>query len=179
MSFTPEISSYEYITRPRGICGGKLVNRRKLKVWAKVSPGVDYDPATFLKEIDHYIHDPAGWKAKGFDFTLSEEKPDVTFCLVPDRPELFGLSLSHPEYGIVELNAKNYLNGVERTKLDLHGYRQYVVSHEMGHMLGCEHSNPHPHGQPVPVMHQQTRLGVEGFQPNNKVDPSVSRPSEG
>jgi hypothetical protein len=178
MSFIPEISSYEFATQQSGLFGGKLTHRKRVTFWANVMPDVMYDSDTFLKEVDHYVHDPAGWCAKGFDFTLTNENPDVTFYLVADRPNLYGLSLSHPGQRFVEINARNWIDGADITKLPLHGYRQYLISHEMGHMLGCEHSNPHPNGQPVPIMHQQTRLGVEGFQPNDKVLPEIKRPGE-
>jgi len=167
------MSSYEEATRHHP--GKTLQTKQRITFWACVLPEVDYPEGKFQNEVDHYVHDPAGWCTKGYDFYMTSTKPDVLFCLVPDRPDLFGLSLSHPGHRYVEINAENYLNGVERTKLDLNGYRQYVISHELGHMLGREHSNPSPHGQPVPVMHQQTRLGVKGFQPNDKVDPLVER----
>jgi hypothetical protein len=125
-----------------------------------------------MNEVDYCVHDPAGWGAKGYKFMLSHTNPDVLFRLVPDRPSLFGLSLASPERKLVEVNAKNWINGVSKTHLSLPRYRQYVISHELGHMLGYQHSNPHPHGQPVPVMHQQSRLGIAGFTPNDKVVPS-------
>jgi len=177
-SDSSESTTYEDATKDLHMkCrdGCNLANRKKISFWATVLDGVSYPENKFRSEVDHYVHDPAGWSTKGYDFVLKREKPDILFCLVPDRADLYGLSLSHPGKCLVEINATNYLNGVKRTKLDLNGYRQYVISHELGHMLGHEHSNPHPHGQPVPIMHQQTRLGVEGFTPNNKVDPSVQR----
>jgi hypothetical protein len=174
MSSDSESDTYENATR-HSLAGGNLKNRKRIKFWAEVSKDVDYAPQKFLNEVDHYVHDPAGWCTQGYDFELTHKNPDVVFYLVPDRADLFGLSLAHPSKGFVEINADNYINGVERTKLSLNGYRQYVISHELGHMLGRQHTNPHPHGQPVPVMKQQSRLGVEGFTPNDKVDPSVQR----
>jgi hypothetical protein len=171
---TYDHSTYEDATKHSFHNTQASVNKR-VRFWAGVADDVDYPSKTFQSEVDHYLHDPAGWTAKGVEFILAPRDPDVTFILVPDRPSLFGLSLSHPGHGFVEVNAANWVNGVQRTRLSLDGYRQYLISHEMGHMLGHEHSNPHAHGQPVPVMHQQSRLGVEGFQPNNKVDPKVNR----
>jgi hypothetical protein len=161
-----------------GLFGGKRTTRKRIRYWATVADGVDYPARHFLNEIDHYVNDPAGWVAKGYDFVLSEKNPDALFTLVPDRPDMQGLSWSHPTKNLIEINATNYLHGVPKTHLSLHEYRQYLISHELGHMLGHEHSNPHPHGQPVPVMHQQSRLGIQGFTPNNKVVPTVKRPRE-
>jgi Protein of unknown function (DUF3152) len=157
--------------------GGKPSAPRLVTFWATVASDVHYPESGFLVEVNHYLHDPAGWMAKGYKFQLQKSKPDVTFILSKDRPDLQGLSFAHPKKGIVEVNATNWKQGVSKTHLSLYAYRQYVISHEMGHMLGYEHSNPHPHGQPVPVMHQQSRLGIEGFKPNNKVDPDCFRSS--
>lgn len=158
--------------------GGKLTSPRHITFGTDVSPDLSYDKDRFLKEVSHYVQDPAGWSALGFTFTYTDKPPEVLFKLVPNEPRLLGLSLSHPHHHLVEINAKNWIHGVKRTRLTLDGYRQYVISHELGHMLGCEHSNPPAHGQPVPVMHQQSRLGVEGYIPNNKVDITVVRPMD-
>lgn len=153
--------------------GGSLYGgSRRIKFWSEVDDKVDFPEDSFMNEVDYCVNDPAGWGAKGYKFTLSHNNPDVLFRLVQDRPSLLGLSLACPEKGLVEINAKNWINGVSKTRLSLPRYRQYLISHELGHMLGYEHSNPRPRGQPVPVMHQQSRLGVAGFTPNEKVVPS-------
>lgn len=170
-----EHSTYEDATRHSHHNSPASIHKR-VRVWAEVDPHLSYPNKIFRSEVNKYVHDPAGWMAKGVEFVFTHDHPNVTFILTPDRPDLYGLSLSHPGHGYVEINATNWIEGVERTRLSRDGYRQYLISHEMGHMLGHEHSNPHPHGQPVPVMHQQTLTGVEGFTPNNKVDPSVERP---
>jgi hypothetical protein len=56
------------------------------------------------------------------------------------------------------------MHGAPKSQLPLERYRQYMVSHEMGHALGHNHVKC-PGSGPVPVMVQQT-LGIGTCTPN-------------
>jgi len=61
-----------------------------------------------------------------------------------------------------------WTKGAPQSKLELDAYRQYMVSHEMGHILGREHVDCPREGAPVPIMVQQTK-GIGKCKPNTKL----------
>ena len=69
----------------------------------------------------------------------------------------------------MHINAHRWTGGpVVRQARSLDDYRQYVVSHEMGHVLGFDHVACPGDGQAAPIMMQQT-LGVGSCAPNTKL----------
>ena len=74
----------------------------------------------------------------------------------------------------MHINEQRWRHGAKRSGQTLDGYRQYVISHEMGHILGRDHVKCPVPGQPAPIMMQQT-LGLHGCLPNTNV--SLGLPS--
>ena len=64
------------------------------------------------------------------------------------------------------LNSERWFKGSAKSKLTLDNYRQYMVSHEIGHILGHQHVKCK--GHLAPVMMQQT-LGIGNCSPNTAV----------
>jgi hypothetical protein len=60
------------------------------------------------------------------------------------------------------------MEGAPASKLTLDDYRQYMVSHEMGHILGHDHVTCPSPGAPAPIMLQQTK-GIGKCKPNTKL----------
>ena len=66
------------------------------------------------------------------------------------------------------LNSQRWMHGSKDSKLPLDEYRQYMVSHEMGHILGYDHVKCPGKGEPAPIMMQQT-LGIGQCKPSTRV----------
>jgi hypothetical protein len=131
------------------------------------------------RQIDFYVmvylNSPDGWSQDGYTFEpvdkmdarvwirLSMSKTIVKIC--GNNPML---SCAFLGGRYMYLCAERWFHGSKKSGLDLENYRQYMVSHEMGHILGKEHAKCPGKGQPAPVMLQQT-LGIGKCIPNTNV----------
>ena len=142
-----------------------------------VDKGVDYPAKLFSEEVRVYLADPDGWMSKGYTFKHTTDKPKVIIHLSsPEYLQANGCrdgTLSCADMGgpNMYLNAMRWTSGATPSKLTLKSYRQYMVSHEMGHILGFDHVDCPAHGYPAPVMMQQTK-GIAGCTPNTKLTSS-------
>ncbi|WP_369056342.1 DUF3152 domain-containing protein [Kineococcus terrestris] len=131
------------------------------------------DGARFADFALATLNDPRGWGAGG---ALSFERTDgdAEFRLVLATPET-SARLCAPLQTFGRLSCRNgdaavltdlrWVEGIPDYGEDRTGYRQYLVSHEVGHLLGHGHEpNPGP-GRPAPVMMQQSK-GLDGALPN-------------
>lgn len=142
-------------------------------------PVVDDDvrhivPSQFEFYITVYLNDPDGWASKGYSFEPVSSNQDITIHL-SSRSTIQStcglsenLSCATLNGDTIYLNADRWLHGSKASKLDLDDYRQYLVSHEMGHILGFDHKDCPCVGCRAPVMMQQT-LGIGKCIPNTKI----------
>jgi hypothetical protein len=138
-----------------------------------VDPDVDFPLKSFAEEVAICLADPNGWESKGYKFIMVKNNPHVIIHLSsPKGLKEVGCddTLSCAELGGHEMriNFKRWINGSNASGQDLYGYRQYVISHEMGHILGRDHAKCPGKGQLAPIMIQQT-LGLHGCLPNTNV----------
>jgi hypothetical protein len=138
-----------------------------------VDPDVRFSLTDFAQEVAICLADPNGWESHGYHFVAVKSKPQVVIHLSSVK----GLaavgcdtSLSCAELGGKEMriNEQRWRHGSPKSGQDLDGYRQYVISHEMGHILGRGHAKCPGRGQPAPIMLQQT-LGLHGCLPSTNV----------
>ena len=133
-----------------------------------------FDHQEFNMMVYAYLNDPDGWESQGYSFEYSEDNPDVIIhlstpksikknCGLPDN-----LSCATLGGNKIYLNAERWWYGAVESKLDLEDYRQYVISHEIGHILGFDHKKCPCEGCKAPIMMQQT-LGIGKCIPNTKV----------
>ena len=138
-----------------------------------VDPDVDFSLTDFARDVAICLADPNGWESKGYRFFQVKRTPQVRIHLTSKA----GLrkvgcydTLSCAELGgnEVRINADNWKHGSAKSGQDLDGYRQYVISHEMGHILGFDHVKCPGKGLPVPIMTQQT-ISIEKCIPNTAI----------
>jgi hypothetical protein len=121
-----------------------------------------------------YLNDPDGWASKGYFFEPVSTHEDVLIRLASPKTieEKCGVpsNLSCAELGgrYMYLNADRWFHGSKASKLSLDKYRQYMVSHEIGHILGFDHETCPCVGCKAPIMMQQT-LGIGKCIPNTKI----------
>lgn len=135
-----------------------------------VDPDVKYSEQTFAQDVAIYLADPDGW-ARLYSFVEHPRGKHIRLCL-PSTLKVEGCkddSLSCAILGgnDIWLNFGRWMNGSKKSRLPLERYRQYMVSHEMGHSLGYDHVTC-PGDGPVPIMVQQT-LGIGQCTPNTKL----------
>jgi hypothetical protein len=124
--------------------------------------------------IGIYLNDPEGWSKYGYFFEPVHRGEDVHIRLSMPKTvsRMCGLegNLSCAELGgkNMYLNADRWFNGSSASKLSLDKYRQYMVSHEIGHILGHDHKTCPCKNCPAPIMMQQTK-GIGECKPNTKV----------
>jgi hypothetical protein len=142
-----------------------------VKMQYKLTP--EYD-SEFNLLVMAYLNSPDGWTQDGYAFNISEKNASVDIRLSSQttiRKKCgFTGKLSCAELGgrHMYLNADRWFRGSKSSKLSLDNYRQYMISHEIGHILGEGHTKCPCKGCHAPIMMQQTR-GIGECIPNTNV----------
>jgi hypothetical protein len=124
--------------------------------------------------VGAYLNHPDGWARYGYFFEPVEDGETVSIRLSMPATikKVCGLpnNLSCAELGgrNMYLNSERWFYGSKESRLPLVEYRQYMVSHEIGHILGHEHKKCPCKGCDAPIMMQQT-LGIGECKPNTHV----------
>ena len=142
-----------------------------VKLQYKLTP--EYD-SEFNLLVMAYLNSPDGWTQDGYAFNISEKNASVDIRLSSQttiRKKCgFTGKLSCAELGgrHMYLNADRWFRGSKSSRLSLDNYRQYMISHEIGHILGEGHTKCPCKGCHAPIMMQQTR-GIGECIPNTNV----------
>ena len=133
----------------------------------------DAATADFVDVVGATLTDPRGWSRARFAFVRDDAAPYR--IVLAEGDEVDQLCLPYDTYGkyscqngpTVALNADRWREGTPQWTGDLATYRQMVVNHEVGHLLGMKH--PHPQcpraGTLAPIMNQQS-TELNGCLPN-------------
>jgi hypothetical protein len=133
----------------------------------------DEATAGFEAVVEATLSDPRGWSRAGFRLVRRDDGPYL--IVLAEGPEVDRLCLPHDTYGeyscqrreVVALNAERWREATPKWTGDLATYRQMLVNHEVGHLLGQPHPPvqcPRP-GRAAPLMAQQS-TELDGCLPN-------------
>lgn len=130
----------------------------------EVEVGLPVDAELFAATVMGILNDPRGWGAGGA-MTFARTDGDAELGVVLASPatvdglcaplETDGL-YSCARSGRATINFLRWSAGATSFGTDRTLYRQYVISHEVGHVLGHRHERCPGPGRPAPVMQQQT-----------------------
>lgn len=130
----------------------------------EVEDGSGVDPEGFALEVEAILSDPHGWStvegislqrvAGPADAVVMLATPATTDLLCAPLQTAGQVSCAPDNRAVINLD--RWLTGAAPARLDLAGYRRYVISHEFGHTLGYGHVDCPAPGAPAPVMMQQT-----------------------
>jgi hypothetical protein len=142
-------------------------------VRVEVEEGLDVDGARFAGYVMETLNDPHGWGAGGaFSFARTDDDADYRVVLASattvDRlcaPLRTQGEVSCAINGHATINYARWVTATPEFGGIVPTYRQYVVNHEVGHLLGHGHVTCPGAGRLAPVMQQQT-YGVAPCLPN-------------
>ncbi len=145
----------------------------------EIEDGIDVEGAAFAEAVEETLGDPRSWGAGGqmsfqrvdaaaaaagdYDFRVSLVSPGSMEKYCPGVGTGGYTSCRYGERAVI--NLARWVTAVPHYDGDIATYRQYVVNHEVGHVLGNGHVDCPGPGQPAPVMVQQT-LGLQGCAKN-------------
>ncbi|MDV6013862.1 DUF3152 domain-containing protein [Haloechinothrix sp. LS1_15] len=156
----------------------------------------------FARTVDAVLADPRSWIGSG-DVTFqrvdgSEVEPDFRVSLTTPatarHPDVCGYTIEYEascyrrDIDRVVINLARWVRGAKAFDADIGMYRQYLINHEVGHVLGLGHVGCADDGELAPVMMQQSfgvdndyvaklNEGVPGEQDTVAADGNTCRPN--
>lgn len=133
-------------------------------VRVEVEEGLPVDGEVFARTVMEVLNDPRGWGADGSVSFARTEAEDADLRVALASPALTDQMCAPLEtdglyscgaYGYAVLNFMRWSTATEEFA-DRTQYREYLVNHEVGHLLGHGHVQCPGEGEVAPVMQQQT-----------------------
>jgi hypothetical protein len=158
----PESAGGDLVVVP-GSAPAPAPDRPVRTVRVEVESGLEVDGALFAAMVMTTLNDPRGWGGDGsLSFARTDGDADIRVVLAsPDKVDAMCSPLNtHGDYSCGRNGhaAINYTRWVQATDefTDRTLYRQYVVNHEVGHLLGHQHVSCTGAGDLAPIMQQQS-----------------------
>jgi hypothetical protein len=142
-------------------------------VRVEIERGLPVDPQRFARFVMKTLNDPRGWGARGrLTFARTDGAADIRVILATPgtnaalcRPLDTKGDASCGREGRAVLTMSRWVDTTPEFARIRTTYRQYVVNHEVGHLLGHPHEMCPRKGALAPIMQQQT-YGLNGCRPN-------------
>lgn len=147
------------------------------QVRVEVEDGLPVNDAAFADYALSVLNDERGWGHDGsvafartdsedadFAVTLASPETSIDLCAPLDVGGLYSCGRN----GRAVLNSDRFAASIEpflEAGGDVAQYREYLVNHEVGHLIGHPHVGCETPGEPAPVMVQQS-IDLEGCTPN-------------
>lgn len=133
-------------------------------VRVEVEDGLTVDGAAFAATVMATLNDPRGWGADGsLSFARTDGDAELRVILASPTavddlcaPLDTGGEVSCGTNGRAVLNLKRWVLATAELTADKPAYRQYLVNHEVGHLLGHRHERCSGPGRVAPLMQQQS-----------------------
>jgi hypothetical protein len=146
---------------------------RVYRVRVEVESGLDVDGTVFAGFVMATLNDGRSWGHGGtMTFARTAGRADIRVVLASPttsaamcRPLITKGTLSCANGSTAVLTVYRWIRGTADYGKDITGYRQYLVNHEVGHVLGHGHQACPGKGTRAPVMLQQTK-GLKGCTKN-------------
>ncbi|WP_277051268.1 DUF3152 domain-containing protein [Ruania albidiflava] len=146
-----------------------------LQIRVEVEDGLPIDTDEFTTFVMETLNDRRGWGHDGsVSFARTDAEADIRVVLAsPDQVDemcapLRTLGLYSCGWnGHAVLNAMRYAQATDEflEQGSITAYRQYLINHEVGHLLGHHHRECPGPGEVAPVMQQQT-ISLDRCTPN-------------
>lgn len=140
--------------------------RRVRTVRVEVENGLEIDGEVFANTVMQILNDPRGWGGDGsLSFARTDGDADIRVVLAsPDKVDAMCAPLrtngvySCGRYGHAAINHTRWVQATEEYLQisDITTYRQYVINHEVGHLLSHPHVQCPGTGERAPIMQQQS-----------------------
>ncbi|WP_081680874.1 DUF3152 domain-containing protein [Cellulomonas sp. URHD0024] len=158
----PEVAGGSFVVVPGSEPGPGIGAVRTVRV--EVEQGLAVDGAAFAATVMSTLNDPRSWGGDGsMSFARTDGEAEIRVLLASPKtvdalcaPLRTGGEVSCGRAGHAALNLRRWVEATPEFASDKTMYRQYLVNHEVGHLLGHQHARCGGAGKVAPVMQQQS-----------------------